>query len=127
MKKKDNNSFEVVYKYDFASDILGVKVKRNFIYQETVEMNEGLLLDFDQDNIPVSLEVHDASKRFNVPKYSLKEPVFFNMDVNVNEKFIGMNVNIIFLIHNKEDCHIIEEYTSNKYNIPKIETELCTA
>lgn len=125
MRKKENNSFKVEYMYDIASDIMGIKVKRNFTYKETIEMNEGILLDFDEENIPVSLELHDASKRFNVPKNALKNLVFLNMDVNVTEKVIAVNLNIITLIHNKKMEHVIEEYASNYRNIPNIETELC--
>lgn len=125
MRKKENNSFEVEYMYDITSDIMGIKAKRKFNYKESIEMNEGILLDFDKDNIPVSLELHDASKRFNVPKYALKDPVFLNMDVNVNEKIIIVNLNIVTLVHNKKKEHVIEEYTSNYSNIPNIETELC--
>ena len=125
MKKKGNeNSFEVTYKYDLSSDILGIKVKRDFIYNETVEIKEGLLLDFDKDNVPVSLEIHDASKLFNIPKHSLKKPFLFNMDIAVNEKFITLIISVGFLIYNKENKQIIEEYTLNRYNIPNIETKL---
>lgn len=123
-KKGNENSFEVTYKYDLSSDILGIKVKRDFIYNETVEIKEGLLLDFDKDNVPVSLEIHDASKLFNIPKHSLKKPFLFNMDIAVNEKFITLIISVGFLIHNKENKQIIEEYTLNRYNIPNIETEL---
>ncbi len=126
MKKKDKqNSFELEYRYDISSDILGVRVKRNFIYNETVEMAEGILLDFGIDNVPVSLEIHDASERFNVPKYSLQHPVFFNMDINVDEKSICLNANIILLIHNKENEQFIKEFTSNQNNLPNMEIELC--
>ena len=68
MKLKENNTQEVIYKYDSSSDILGIKVNRDFTYDETVEMDDGLLLDFDVNNVPVSLEILDASKRLNLPK-----------------------------------------------------------
>ena len=64
---KENKTYDAVYKYDIVSDILGIKVNRDFQYDETVEMDDGLLLDFDVDNIPTALEMHDASKRLNVP------------------------------------------------------------
>ena len=73
-----NNSFE--YMYDETADILGIKVTRDFIYHETIELDEGLLLDFDENNIPTALEIHDASKRLNVPKDSLNDLKFFHME-----------------------------------------------
>lgn len=113
------NSFEAEYKYDISSDILGVKVKRDFIYNETVEMDEGILLDFDIDSIPISLEILDASQRFNVSKDSLQKAVFFNIHINIDEKSICLNVN-------KEKEHFIKKFTSNQNNIPNMEIELCT-
>lgn len=89
-----NNSYEVEYMYDKTSDILGIKVTRDFIYSETIELDEGLLLDFDENNIPTALEIHDASKRLNVPKNSLNELLFFHMKVIVDAKSI--NINAIF-------------------------------
>ena len=89
MKGNAGNSFEVDYRYDYAYDVLAIKVTRPFKYDKTVEMDEGVLLDFDEQNVPVSLEILDASKRLNVPKYSLKklitveEPVIEEMPENI--------------------------------------------
>lgn len=55
--------------------ILGVKVNRKFQYKETVEMDDSILLDFDVNDVPTSLEILDVSKRFNLPKNSLKSCV----------------------------------------------------
>ncbi|WP_299524022.1 DUF2283 domain-containing protein [uncultured Methanobrevibacter sp.] len=104
--------------------ILGVKVTNNFTYNETVEMEDRILLDFDKNNVPVSLEIMDASKRFNVPKYSLNDLKFFNMNVVVDDKYIMINVVIGVLIHNNENKHILESFTDNKYEIPNITAEL---
>ena len=73
MKENIKDSFEVDYRYDYTYDVLAIKVTRPFKYDKTVEMDEGVLLDFDVDSVPVSLEILDASKRLNVPKYSLKK------------------------------------------------------
>ena len=73
-----NNFHEVICRYDSDADILGIKVNHDFSYEETVEMDDGMLLDFDVDNVPVSLEVLDASQRFNLPKESLNNIVCFN-------------------------------------------------
>ena len=127
MNVKDENSFEVEYKYDVAYDVFAIKVKRSYDYGKTVEMAEGVLLDFDSDNIPVALEILDASKRFNVPKYSLKDLICFNMNVNINPESININVTLGVMIHNKEQSHSLDYLTSNLSGIPSMETELVTA
>ena len=122
-----DNSFEIDYRYDSSVDVLAVKVKRDFNYGETIEMDEGVLLDFDEDNIPISLEILDASKRFNVPKYSLHNPFSFNMNVCVDDEAIKINVIIGVLIHNKEESSILKSLTNNYANIPNSETVLASA
>lgn len=110
--------------YDYSSDVLGVKVKNDFIYHETVELEDGVLLDFDKNDVSVSLEIMDASKRFNIPKSSLNDLKFFNMTVVVDNKFITINVVIGVLIHNNENKQILESFTVNKYGIPNITADL---
>lgn len=80
-------------------------------------------LDFDKNDVPVSLEIMDASKRFNIPKSSLNDLKFFNMTV-VDNKFITINVVIGVLIHNNENKQILESFTVNKYGIPNITADL---
>ena len=109
----NENSTVLKYMYDYSSDVLGVKVKNDFIYHETVELEDGVLLDFDKNDVPVSLEIMDASKRFNIPKSSLND-----------YKFITINVVIGVLIHNNENKQILESFTVNKYGIPNITADL---
>ena len=122
-----NNSYNVEYRYDEAADILGIKVTRDFKYHETIELDEGLLLDFDEDNVPTALEIHDASKRLNVPPSSLNDIVFFNMKVIVDAKSISINAILGVLIHNRENKQELNSFTSNNYNIPNMEANLVTA
>lgn len=120
------NSYEVEYMYDESADILGIKATRDFTYHETIELDEGLLLDFDEDNVPTALEIHDASKRLNVPKNSLNKLIFFHMKVTVDAKSISINAIFDLLIHNKENKQELESFTSNNYNIPNMEADLVT-
>ena len=120
----NENSTGLKNMYDYYSDVLGVKVKNDFIYHETVELEDGVLLDFDKNDVPVSLEIMDASKRFNIPKSSLNDLKFFNMTVVVDNKFITINVVIGVLIHNNENKQILESFTVNKYGIPNITADL---
>ena len=86
--------------------------------------NEEEYDNFDKNDVPVSLEIMDASKRFNIPKSSLNDLKFFNMTVVVDNKFITINVVIGVLIHNNENKQILESFTVNKYGIPNITADL---
>ena len=135
---RENNIQEVICRYDFSSDILGVKSNKNFQYFETVEMDDGLLLDFDADNVPVSLEILDASKRFNLTRESLKNIIFFKMEVSIDEPLNkdsdGNDVVRGFLDHSfLIDYYVLDSVSNSKrkqngynaykqiaYKIPKI-------
>ena len=121
---KENNIRQAICRYDDSSDILGVKSNKNFQYFETIEMDDGLLLDFDADNVPVSLEILDASKRFNLTCESLKNIVFFKMEVCIDEKSISLKAVIGFLIDNVENIHNIESFAVNSNHYPSGISEL---
>ena len=123
----DNNSFELDYSYDSSFDILVVKVKRDFTYAKTVEMDEGVLLDFDINNLPISLEILDASKIFKVPKGSLNNPSSFNMKVCVNEDSIKIDVIMEVVIDYHHENTKLDSLVNNYANIPSMETTLSSA
>lgn len=89
-------------------------------------MDECVLLDFDERNVPVSLEILDASKRLNVPKYSLKNLVNFKMSISVTDKSICLNAAFNVIIHNKHKFPILKSLTDNYSNISAMETEFAT-
>ncbi len=123
----DNNSFELDYSYDSSCDVLVVKVKRDFTYAKTVEMDVGVLLDFDINNVPISLEILDASKIFKVPKCSLNNPSSFNMKVCVNEDSIKIDVIMEVVIDYHHENTKLDSLVNNYANIPSMETTLSSA
>ena len=123
----NNNSFELDYNYDSSCDVLVVKVKRDFTYAKTVEMDEGVLLDFDINNVPISLEILDASKIFKVPKGSLNNPSSFNMKVCVNEDSIKIDVRMSLLNEYHHENTKLDSLVNNYANIPSMETTLSSA
>lgn len=122
--KENNNSYEVVYRYDTDSDILGIKVNRDFEYDETIEMDDGILLDFDIDNIPTALEIHDASKRLDVPPESLNNILFLKVNISVDVDSIRIHALFGLLIKDIENEYPIHSITSNFSHIPEIEAQL---
>ena len=123
----DNNSFKLDYSYDSSCDVLVVKVKRDFTYAKTVEMDVGVLLDFDINNLPIFLEILDASKIFKVPKCSLNNPSSFNMKVCVNEDSIKIDVIMEVVIDYHHENTKLDSLVNNYANIPSMETTLSSA
>ncbi|MBQ7928794.1 MAG: DUF2283 domain-containing protein [Methanobrevibacter sp.] len=106
--------------YDDSSDTFGVKVTHGFQYGSTVEMDDGLLLDFDENNVPVSLEILDDSKRFNLPKESLRDVVFIRMDVFVDDVSICLKI----VVGTVENMQKIDSYATNYCNLPNMDVKL---
>ena len=123
---KDDNTFEIEHKYDFKHDVLAIKVKRDYVYGRTIEMEEGVLLDLDDDNVPVAFEMLDVSKRFNLPKYSLRNLVCFNLGVRITLESIMVNLRLGVFVRNRELSECVDYLTSNLDNLPVLETMLVT-
>ena len=82
------------------------------------------MLDLDVNDVPTSLEILDASKRFNLPKDSLKNIVFLNVEICIDDKSIVINAVIGVLIDNVKNKQSIESFACNNYNIPNSVTQL---
>ena len=59
--------------YDDIYDILFFRVIKDYNYKESIELNAETILDLDENNIPVALEILNASEVFNNPKEWIKE------------------------------------------------------
>jgi uncharacterized protein YuzE len=127
---KDENTFEIKSRYEHHFDTLAIRITEPYKYKESVELEEGVILDFNDDNVPVALEILNASKVLNVPKYSLNNPMqnmSIRLEVDVNEKTIILNATFEVRIHNNEQTYSVESFTSNNSHIPNLNAELATA
>ncbi|MGL6298807.1 MAG: DUF2283 domain-containing protein [Methanobacteriaceae archaeon] len=122
-----DKSTDLLSLYDSNFDVLGIKVNQKYKYKESIELGQGLILDIGEDNLPVALEILDASKVLNVPKDSLKDINSIKMDFDVNEKLICLKICFGLIIHNKKESCLVESFVDNYPGIPNMETELCKA
>lgn len=124
---KAHNSFEVDYKYDGEVDALFIHVKNEFSYATSVELDNNVILDFDKKNVPVVLEILNASKILKTTKFSLRNIQDINVNINVSDESISLKLDLTVLIHNKNRIQKVDTFTSNDIGIPSIQTELVTA
>jgi hypothetical protein len=68
MKNKIMKSY---YQHDSEYDMLSIKAKDEYNYENALELGNEVILDFNTNNIPVVLDILDASKFFNVTKFSI--------------------------------------------------------
>jgi uncharacterized protein YuzE len=99
------------YTYDFDLDIVNIQVKQEYIYRESVDLDVGVFLDFDENDFPVNLEIISASKRLNVDKKLLTKPDG-DVKIIINSDLIELDVN--FLINNKHYLlHYVDRHSEN--------------
>jgi uncharacterized protein YuzE len=113
--------FEMISNYDAQADALFLKVKKPYSYKESVELADNVILDFSEDNIPVALEILDASKYFHVKPFSLRN-FNFEMTIDVKKDTIHLEAVFMFLIHQKKENRPVDLLTLNDMKIPSMQT-----
>jgi uncharacterized protein YuzE len=121
------NQFKLIKEYDTRSDTLYLRIINEYKYKESIEIKDNIILDFDEDNVPVALEILDAHKFFGVEKYSLKQPVGINMNIEVGEEKIHIKASFTFILHQKEFKKPVEVDTVNDIELPATVTNFATA
>lgn len=86
------------YTYDFDNDIANIQVKQDYNYKESVDIDVGVFLDFDENDFPVNLEIISPSKRLDIDKSFLIKP---NGNVNIVIDSDLIELDITFIIENK--------------------------
>ena len=95
MQSKSNNYS--YYKYYNDHDILDIYRVKNYKYKTSLELEEGIILDIDKNDIPVSLEILDASEIFKVKDDQLLNHINeVDMRIEITEEVIRVDVELSF-------------------------------
>ena len=89
------------YTYDFNLDIVNIQVKQEYDYTQSIDLDVGFFLDFDENDFPVNLEILSASKRLDIEKELLVSPEG-NVKIVICSDMIDLDVN--FLINDEKLC-----------------------
>jgi len=116
---------KAVTEYYPDKDILFIKVFDGYDYKISLELEEGVILDFDMNNNPVALEILDASEIFKLKDNDLLNHIKkLNINVEVTEKVIRVKVKIEFNVQNKVSS--LKSIVLNTIKVPAMQTELAT-
>ena len=102
--------------YDYENDSLFFFTK-GAGYKQSLDL-DNVIIDFDEHNHIKGVEILDASERFGVSKFAIKNPEKINIQLNVSEKKIELSINIILQIRNQEIPRAISAIGTNLSNIP---------
>ena len=119
-------SFELEYYYDYNYDLMDMSVKENFNVKQSVELDKGIIIDFDENDVPVSLDMINPSKTFGIDKRSLISPSI-KICIKVSHDLIKLQIKCTYNFHHKEHNLLIEENVLNKSHISSKNTVLQTA
>lgn len=87
---KDMAEFECIF--DFAFDLVDIHTADGFRYCRTVEVEQGLNVDFDSYGSPVAIEIIGASKKFRLHSEKLRSASFDGW-IEVTGDLIRIGVN----------------------------------
>ncbi|MDR2544582.1 MAG: DUF2283 domain-containing protein [Methanobrevibacter sp.] len=122
-----DKTLQIESMYDHHFDVLGIRVVGGYKYKESIELEEGIILDFDENNVPVALEILDASKVFKIPeKYYLTNRAI-SMNICVSKEIIAVHLKVLVDIHDKKETMPLDLSTINDIDAPIMNTKLATA
>lgn len=120
-----NKKFHVNTEYDYKYDIYSITVDENFIFKKSLELEDGVILDFNEDGIPISIEILDISERLDLSKHLLNNATI-NMEINCNPDILKVEISFFYKVHEMEMEKSIDSKLANNFNIPDMHTELAT-
>ncbi len=118
------NLFQIKKDYDFQSDILYLRIVDDYHYQESLEIGNNLILDFDKHHHPVAVEILDASKVLNISKYSLQTDFNLEMEISVGKDLISVHAQFVLSLHQKRIPVVRDFRTLNDIRLPSQEVGL---
>lgn len=118
--------FKMINEYDKQSDTLYLRVVDPYQYKESIELADNIILDFDSENIPVALEILDASKYFRVKPYALRN-FALDMNIHIQSDKITLKAKFIISTHNKKEEVPVNVGTINDIELPTMRTSYAVA
>ncbi len=113
-------NFETYNEYDYLLDIYTITVKENFKFGKSLELEEGVILDFDENNVPISIEILDISKRLGIKK-NIIQSADVQMKIMCNQEILKVTIKFFYKIHEKEFSETINSRIANNFNLPQME------
>lgn len=113
-------NFELDKNYDYSLDICTITVKDDFNFGKSLEIEDGVILDFDENNIPISIEILDISLRLGVKKSEIKSSDV-SMKILCSEDILEITIDFYYKIEEKEFNQTFDSKIVNKFNIPSMQ------
>ena len=102
--------------YDYENDSLFFFVK-GAKYSHSLDL-DGVILDFGEGHALKGVEIQNASRKFGVPRYVIKNPHIMDLELNVSDEKLELHISLILNIRNKAVPKAMAATDINEFNIP---------
>lgn len=111
--------YEAEYTYNYDLDVVNIEIKEEYVHKKSIDLAFGVFLDFDENYLPVNLEIVSASKILNIKKDCLINPDG-NVTITVGKEVVKVNVDFKF----ENETESIRLNALNDFACPISETVL---
>lgn len=118
-------TFDLKYSYDIEVDSIHIKITDDYNYQESLELENGIILDFSDEGIPVALEILDISDLFSVDKECFENIENINISIDITNSSISLNMLMEVLDKNEILNRPFSTIAKNSINVPEMNV-ICT-
>ncbi len=126
-KHKSQRYFEMEQDYDYRGDSLFFYVDEDYNHKKSIRFTDDIILDFDDNDVPVALELLNASKILNVNKSALKQPIGLDIHIYVGVDVIKLEANFLISIRKKQIQLFLVEEIANETNLVANEAHFARA
>ena len=114
-----NKHFNLEFSYDIDVDSIFINIVDEYDYKESIELEEGIILDFDTGGIPVALEILDVSSLFGIDKVSFENIQDIKMKIKINS-CINLELKMVLLVKDREVKQELDRFIKNDINLPEM-------
>lgn len=114
-----NKHFNLEFSYDIDVDSIFINIVDEYDYKESIELEEGIILDFDTYGIPVALEILDVSNLFGIDKVSFENIQDIKMKIKINS-CINLELKMVLLVKDMEVMQELDKFIKNDINLPEM-------
>ncbi|WP_407377046.1 DUF2283 domain-containing protein [Methanobrevibacter sp.] len=112
--------FDLKYSYDIDVDSIHIKITEDYKYSESLELEDGIILDFSTEGVPVCLEILDLSELFSINKECFENIEDINISIDITNSTISLNLLMVVLNENKKINQPFTTIAKNMINIPEM-------
>lgn len=110
---------KIAYSYDVEVDSIFIKIVDDYDYDQSIEFEFGIIMDFNPNGTPVALEILDFSSLFGFDKYLLKNIKNIGMKINV-DCYIFLDLKVDLQIENEMSQYVLKKVAANNQKFPKM-------